>query len=308
MKIKKISGIVFFTALFSLSSGVHSSPAKTQQLVLQTSESKRLGETALSYLVTWRKGESRLYNANGLTFISGSETSEPTTSAEAAYKLSKALNGAIDHDSPHLRGAIASNNKSVLTVNNRDGFDLTRITVRDYSNQELEYSLAGKYFDAAAVDIAIDIVYSAEVEYMRGFSKGIKKESSGGLITITIDSNAPIKIITNGKTNEQIEKEIAKALGAKAKFSTSAIFPNFEQIRSKNYKSFDGGEVQISALKARNIIIDVNDSGLGILTKFDFTNVEKPVDMANNLPYLVGLILAGVFGYLFLGTRKKVKQ
>jgi len=305
MIIKKISGIVFFISLFSAANSIQASPANTQQLELQTSESKRTGETALSYLVTWRKAESRLYNANGLTFISGTETDEPTSSSEVAYKLTKALNGAIDHDSPHLRGAIAKNNKSTLTVSNRDGFDLTRITIRDYSNQELEYSLSGKYFDAAAVDIAIDVVYSAAVEYMRGFSKGVKQAASGGFISVTIDSKAPIKISTNGKTNEQIEKELANAIGSKAQFSSSPIFPNFEQIRSKNYKSFDGGETQISGLKARRIVIDVNDSGLGVLTKFDFTNVEKPVDMANNLPYIIGLLLASIFGYLFFTARKK---
>lgn len=305
MIIKKISGIVFFISVFATSTSVFASPANTQQLELQTSESKRSGETALSYLVTWRKAESRLYNANGLTFISGSGMAEPTSSSEVAYKLSKALNGAIDHDSPHLRGAIAKNNQSTLTVSNRDGFDLTRITIRDYSNQELEYSLSGQSFDAAAVDIAIDVVYSAAVEYVRGFSKGIKQEATGGFISVTVDSNAPIKVTTNGKTHEQIEKELANAIGAKAQFSSSAIFPNFEQIRSKNYKSFDGGEVQISGLKARRLVIDVNDSGLGVLTKFDFTSVEKPVDMVNNLPYIIGLLLMSVFGYLFFTARKK---
>lgn len=305
MIIKKINGIVFFISLFAASNAVLASPENTQQLEVQTSKSKRTGETALSYLVTWRKGESRLYNANGLTFISGTEMAEPTSSSDVAYKLTKALNGAIDHDSPHLRGATAKNNQSTLTVSNRAGFDLTRITVRDYSNQELEYSLGGKGFDAAAVDIAIDVVYSAAVEYMAGFSKGIKNEANGGFISVTVDSNAAIKITTNGKTNAKIEKELASAIGAKAQFSSSPIFPNFEQIRSKNYKSFDGGETQISGLKARRLVIDVNDSGLGVLTKFDFTNVEKPVDMVNNLPYIIGLLLASIFGYLFFTARKK---
>ena len=305
MIIKKISGIVFFTSLIAASSAALASPANTQQLDLQTSESKRTGETALSYLVTWRKGESRLYNANGLTFISGTETKEPTSSSDAAYKLSKALNGAIDHDSPHLRGAIAKNKQSTLSVSNRDGFDLTRITIRDYSNQELEYSLAGKAFDEAGVDIALDVVYSAAVEYMKGFSKGVEKAAAGGFISVTMDSNAPIKITTNGKTNEQIEKELAKAIGSSAEYSSSPIFPNFEQIRSKNYKSFDGGEVQISGLKARRLVIDVNDAGLGVLTKFDFTKVEKPIDIVNNLPYFIGLLLASVFAYLFFFAAKK---
>jgi len=304
MIIKKISGIVFFISLIGTANTVQASPVNTQQLQVKTSESKRTGETALSYLVSWRKGESRIYNANGLTFISGTETDEPTSSVDAAYKLEKALNGAIDHDSPHLRGAVAKANKSSLTVSNREGFDLTRITVRDYSNQALEYSLAGKDFDTEAIDIAIDIVYSAEVEYMRGFSKGVKKQAAGGFVSLTVDSKAPIKIITDGKSTEQIEKELAAALGAKAQFSTSPIYLNFEQIRSKNYKSFDGGELQISGLKAQHITVDVSDAGLGVLTKFDFTKVEKPVDIANNLPYLVGLLVA-VFGYLFFSARKK---
>ncbi|NOQ17030.1 MAG: LPXTG cell wall anchor domain-containing protein, partial [Methyloprofundus sp.] len=89
-------------------------------------------------------------------------------------------------------------------------------------------------------------------------------------------------------------------------FSSTPIYPNFVQIRSKNYKSFDGGEVQIPSLNARSITIDINDSGLGVLSKFIFTSVKQPVNIINKVPYIIGFLLLGIFGYSLLRKKKSV--
>ena len=290
---------MLFILTFPLSEIAYSAPAGTNQLRLQTGLSKRTGGTAFSYLVTWRKGEEDLKDINGLMFVNGTETVSPTTDAEVAYKITKALNAAVVTRTPLDRGAIAKSNKSLVTVSNKAGFELTRISTRDYSNQELKYSIPDKSFKSAATGIAIDIVYSAAVEYIAGFSTAVKQETTGGIVSVTIDNNAPIKIITNGKTTKEIESELADALGSDANYSSTAIYPNFVQIRSKNYKSFDGGEIQIPSLNARSITIDVNDSGLGVLTKFVFTSVKQPMQIISKVPYIIGFLLAGIFGYLF---------
>ena len=77
--------------------------------------------------------------------------------------------------------------------------------------------------------------------------------------------------------------------------------PNFEVIVVN-----DGGEIQLPALNARSITIDINDSGLGVLTKFDFPNVYKPKGSDGNAIYIIGFLVAGVLGYV-LNTRKKTK-
>lgn len=276
-------------------------PAGQNQLRLQTGAPKRSGETAFSYMVTWRKRDSNLHRANGLTFLNGSGTKNPTTDIEVARKISNALNASIDYDAPSERGAIAKNSKekAEIVVSNKSGFDLANITVRDYSNQALHFDIPGKNFKAASVDLAIDLVYSAAVEYVDGFSSGIQQKAEGGFVRVKIDNNAAIEIKTDDKSTKQIEKEIAQAIGLGTQFSSTSIYPNFVERKSRNYKAFDGGEVQLPGLNAKSIVIDIDDAGLGVLTKFAFPDENKPTDVAGNIYYIVALLIAGAIGFAF---------
>ncbi len=298
MSTKNINSILILLFTFTLSGVANSAVEGANQLRLKTGLSTRTGETAFSYLVTWRKGDEALKDINGLIFVNGTKTRAPSTAKEIAYNITKAINAAVVTRTPLDRGAIAKNNKDEVIVNNKTGFELTRITVRDYSNQALSYSIPHKSFNTAKIGIAIDIVYSAAVEYIAGFSTAVKQETAGGYVSVKIDDNAPVKIITNGKTIEAIEAELAEALGAVADFSSTPIYPNFVQIRSKNYKSFDGGEVQLPSLNARSITIDIHDSGLGVLTKFVFGSVKQPVNLVSKVPYLIGILLASIIGFV----------
>jgi len=298
MSTKNINSILILLFTFTLSGVANSAVEGANQLRLKTGLSTRTGETAFSYLVTWRKGDEALKDINGLIFVNGTKTRAPSTAKEIAYNITKAINAAVVTRTPLDRGAIAKNNKDEVIVNNKTGFELTRITVRDYSNQALSYSIPHKSFNTAKIGIAIDIVYSAAVEYIAGFSTAVKQETAGGYVSVKIDDNAPVKIITNGKTIEAIEAELAEALGAVADFSSTPIYPNFVQIRSKNYKSFDGGEVQLPSLNARSITIDIHDSGLGVLTKFVFGGVKQPVNLVSKVPYLIGILLASIIGFV----------
>jgi len=292
---------ILFSLSMTLPNLCSALPAGQNQLRLQTGTPKRSGETALSYMVTWRKGDSNLHRANGLTFINGSDTKKPTSDIEVARKITSSVNAGIDYDAPNERGAIAknSNGTTEILVSNRNGFDLAHITTRDYSNQELRYDIPGKSFNAASVIVAIDFVYSAAVEYVDGFSSGIEQKTAGGFVKVTIDKNAPIEIKTDGKSTRQIEKELVQAIGSEATFSSTPIYPNFVERKSRNYKPFDGGEVQLPSLNAKSIIIDINDSGLGVLTKFKFPDANKPTDVAGNIFYIIGFLIVGVLGFIF---------
>ena len=294
-----ISTLSFSNIVFSL-------PAKQNQLRIHTEKSKRKGDTAFSTLVSWRKGGATEHRANGLIFVNGFESKNPTSAITLAKKAAKSLNAGINYDSPHSRGAIVSyvKNETRYLVSNKAGFDLAYITTRDYSNQKLHYDMPNDDFNSASIDVAIDIVYSATVEYIDNFSKSNQEGAAGGIITITLDKNKPIKIKTAGKSTKVIEKEIAVALGTQAEFSSNPLYPNFVALKSRNYKPFDGGEVQLQQLKASSITIDVNDSGLGILTKFKFPDINQPVAIASNIPYILGVLFAGLVAFGFYRTKK----
>lgn len=307
----KVLGLTtLFTVAITLSGTVFALPVEQNQLRIQTGLSKRSGDTSFSTMVAWRKGGSAKHRANGLIFINGFESKKPTSELDVARKAANSLNAGINYDAPKARGAIAkqTENKAEFFVSNREGFDLAYITTRDYSNQKLHYGIPNKSFGSASVNVAIDIVYSAAVEYIDGFAGNGKKEAAGGSISLILDNNTAIEIKTVGKSTKEIEKELAQALGSKGQFSSNPLYPNFVELKSRNYKAFDGGEVQLANLNAKSISIEVNDSGLGVLTKFQFPDIDKPTDVASNVPYVIGFLMAGFFGYVFYTFKIKNKK
>jgi len=302
---KTLSSAILFCFATTLPLIASAAPKAENQLRIQTGTPKRTNETAFSSMVVWRKEQANVNKANGLTFILGSKAKKPTTDVEAARKIASALNGGINYEAPHDRGTVAEFNKgkAEVVVSNRAGFNIIRFTTRDYTNQELQYNLPGKSFKDASVDVAIDLVYSAAVEYIDNFASNISLKPAGGSVTVTIDNNSPIIIKTDGKTTRQLETELAKALGSMANVSSIPIYPNFTQLKSRNYKAFDGGEVQLPLLNAKSITIDINDSGLGVLTKFKFPDINKAENESDNMLYLMILLIAASLGYV-LYSRK----
>ena len=281
--------------------------AGSTQLRIQTGTPKRTNETIFSSLVAWKQDNGGHNKAKGLTFIKGSNAKKKITDAGAAKIISKALNAGINNEAPRLRGATVkyTDNKAEFIISNISGFDLTRVFIGDYTNQKLQYNLVGKKFSDAGVDLSIDLVYSAAVEYLDNFSSNVVPQTAGGEITVTIDNNSPIIIQTEGKTTKQLETELDKALGSKAQFSSLPIFPNIVELKSRNYKPFDGGEIQLFSLNAKSITIDINDSGLGILTKFRFPTITETEDsFENSVMKLVGLLFVVSLGYVFYARKK----
>lgn len=298
---RKALPLAILLSLTSMPSISSAAPKGADQLRIQTSAPKRTVETAFSSIVAWKNEQGHVNKANGLTFIKGTKAKKTTTGEETARKFASAINGGINYEAPHDRGAIAEHNKgkNEVIINNRAGFDLIRITTRDYTNQELQYNIPNKSFSEVSVDIAIDLVYSAAVEYIDNFASDIKLKPAGGFVTVTIDNKAPIKLTTDGKTTRQLETELAQAIGSNASFSMIPLYPNFTELKSRNYKSFDGGEVQLSGLNAKSITIDINDPGLGVLTKFRFPDLNNKESEPGNMLYIVILLLAAGLGYVF---------
>jgi hypothetical protein len=301
--------VLFLLLFFTLSStALAATPEGVDQLHVQTGTPKRSGETPFSSLVSWKRENSGFNKANSLTFIKGKDSKKPASDNEVARKFAGSVNSAINYEAPHERGAIAKHSKGTtdVIISNRADFNLTRITIRDYTNQKIRYQIPNKRFNEALTGIAIDLVYSAAIDYIAGFSSGDKLKTAGGTVTVTIDDNKPIQIKTNGKSTREIETELAKAIGGSAQFSLIPVYPNFVELKSRNYKAFDGGEVQLPSFNAKSITIDINDSGLGVLTKFNFPDIKQAGDSSGNMSYIIGFLIAGILGY-FIYSRQKNK-
>ena len=306
-KILELATLLIITITASLPIISFAAQEGNDQLRVQTGAPKRTNETIFSSLVAWRHEDGENNKAKGLAFINGSNTKKTITDIDTAKIISKSLSAGVNYESPRSRGAMVkySANKAEFVITNATGFDLNRVLFGDYTNQKLEYNVPGKKFSEAGVDIAIDLVYTAAVEYIDNFSSKSVPKTAGGTITVTIDNKSPIVIQTKGKNTKQLESELDKALGQIAHFSSVPIYPNIVELKSRNYKPFDGGELQLFNLNAKSIVIDINDSALGVLTKFKFPSIEKPEDsFENHIIKLVSLLLVAGFGYVFYARKK----
>jgi hypothetical protein len=303
----KLQPISYFVLLASLTGTAQAAiPAGENQIQIETSTPKRNGETAFSSFVSWKAEKGPFNKANSLVFIKGSDLPKPMSDVDVANKFAHSLNAAINYEAPRERGAIADyqSGSTKVLVSNRANFNLARFTVRDYTNQKLHYSVPNKRFDEAVAGVAIDFVYAADIDYIDGFSTKQQAKTAGGTVTITIDNDQPIILSTAGKSTRELEKELVGKLGSRAKFSSVPIFPNFVELKSRNYKPFDGGETQLPAFNARSITIDIDDVGLGVLTKFSFSSIKEADKGTGMMTYLIALLAASGLGYFFY-TKKK---
>ncbi|MGR9072509.1 MAG: hypothetical protein ACU833_05520 [Gammaproteobacteria bacterium] len=311
-KIKTICAILPALTLIvgAAQSANAATPEGRDKVRIHTSFPKKNGDSLFSYTVQWRIDGSLTYESTGLSFISGPDRPKATSDVEAAHKLVVALEDGMLKQYPSWRGAhpVQPEGKPEMTVSNKAGFSFTNLTFRDYSNQKLSYDMEGKSFSEGRVTVGLDFVYAADVEYLGDFiPQNIKRVAKGGTIEISLDGGNPITVKTDGKTTEQIEKEIASAL-TNAKFETTPLFPNTRDGDARNSKPFDGGEVQIAASPAKSITIDISDTSLGILTKFQFPDDDKPVNLHDPLKVIIilgCLIAVGWFGYTWYRDKDK---
>lgn len=286
-------------------------PADQDKLRIHTSLPRRTSDALFSYTAEWRIDDGELYRSTGLSFLNAQKYDADTPPAAVAKKLLIAMKDGMIQLDPNWRGITVTQpqDQAELVIGNKTGYSLTTVTVRDYSNQALRFDLADKSFNAAGVQVALDLVFSADVEYLDGFSSKKDLTASQGEIQIAIDDQKPIRIKTDGKTTRELEQEIANELAA-SHLSETPLYAGMVTKDTRNNKPFDGSEVQLLNLSAKSIAIDISDPALGVLAKFKYKDENHSVKVAEPR-FMLGVLAAvcvGAIGYVWRRNKNAKKQ
>jgi hypothetical protein len=252
-------------------------PIGQDKLRIHTSTPKRNKDSLFSYTVEWRIDKAELFRSYALSFLNGKKLEGDGSGVMVAKKLVTAMKDGLIQLDPNWRGITVEQtpDRPAFTIANKAGYSLTNITIRDYSDQALGFDLVDKSFTEAGVEVAFDLVYTANVEYIDDFSTRSAQAASQGEIIIKIDNGNPIHIKTDGKTTATLEAEIAEHIGS-AHLSKTPLFPVLPSSDTRNIKPFDDSEVQFLNLEGKSISIDVTDPELGVISKFKYRITMGP--------------------------------
>ena len=258
--------------LFQPALAIPATPAGQDVLHIHTGVPQRHHDSLFSYTAEWRMDDGEVYRSTGISFLKAAQNDTAVTGATIARKILTALKDGMIQLDPNWRGVtvVQPPEQAEVVIANKNGFSLTTVTVRDYSNQPLSYNLDNKSFQQDGVQIGLDLMYSAEVESKKSLV------ASTGEIEIGIDDQKPLIIKTDGKTTKQLEEEIARQLPG-AHFSDKPLYDGMVSNDTRNNKPFDGGEVQLPHFAGKSIHIFINDPALGVLTKFKFKDENYTV-------------------------------
>lgn len=286
---------------------VSTTPEAQDQLRIYPSVPKRNADSLFSYTVEWRVDAGLVSRSTGMTFLNAQKISG-SNGAVVSKKIAVSLKDGMTQLEPKVRGIHIAQaaERPEITLSNKEGYSLTTVTVRDYSNQALRYEIPDKTFDVDGVQAAIDLVLTSEVEYLEGISASKAQTASTGSIDITLEGQEPIHITTDGKTTRELEEEIAAQISS-SKLSETPIYPNLLGSDTRNFKQFDGSEVQLPELATKSITIDINDPNIGVLTKFQFRDLNYEVKVMEPRFMMMLIMLAGVAAGGFL-LFKKLKK
>lgn len=281
--------------------------ADQDKLRIHTGMPAKASDALFAYTVEWRIDDGEIYRATGLSFFNATKIS-PTANAIIAKRLVNALKDGLVQVDPGWRGINVSQPKDQpeLIVANKTGNSIATVTVRDYSNQALSYDLTDKSFNEGGVQVAIDLVLAVDIEYVEGISSIKPQTASQGDIEISIDNQTPINIKTDGKTTRELEEEIAKQLSA-SHLSETPLYPALST-DSRNFKAFDGSEVQLLNLAAHSLAIKVNDPSLGVLTKFKFKDENYSVKVIEPRFMFLAVVMIGILAAGYFGYQKYIKK
>lgn len=280
-------------------------PAGQDQLRIHTGMPRRAADALFSYIAEWHVDNDKSYHANGMSFLNAGKIDNPE---QVAKKLHTAMKDGMTQLYPNWRGITVEQTpeQPELTITNKAGSALTTVTVKDYSNMAVGFDVAGKNFGAAGVQVGIDLVYSAEVEYLDNFTAKKDLTASQGEIQLTFDGQPPIQIKTDGKTTRELEQELAKAIGS-SHLSNTPLYTETIGKDKRNNKPFDGNELQLQHLAAKSITIDVNDPALGVLVKFKFKDAPATAQVAEPraTTSIVAVLAVAAAGFFWQKNRKK---
>lgn len=283
-------------------------PESQDLLRIHNTLPKKASDALFSYSVEWRIDQGEIYRATGLSFLNSTKLKEGTPAGVVTKKLVTSLKDGMVQLDPNWRGIHVNQiaDQAEFTISNKEGYSLTTITVRDYSNQAIRYDLPAHSLSAEGVQAAIDLVLAVDVEYLDKFSAQKPNTASQGEIEITFDDLAPIKVKTDGKTTRQLEEEIAQQLTT-AHLSELPLYPGLVTNDTRNNKPFDGSEVQLLNIPAKSLTINITDPALGVLTKFKFRddNYSVKVFEPRFILLLVAVLGVAAGGYFWWTKSKK---
>lgn len=296
---------------------IHPSQAETptgqDELRIHTGNPKQSGESIISVTARWRTDQGLLTGSTSLIIVNGPDRRHSDDGLSIAQKVSKAMKiSMIDHH-PNMRGltinVVEDADDPQIVVKNNRGHSFTLLTLRDYTNQKFTVDIGGKSSSKTPVKVAIDLVDASGVDFVDEFNPKSKVQqllrASGGGVNIRMGSGKSRAIKTKNRALEEIEKTIASKVGGR--FRTSPLFADEKERDKRNIKPFDGGDVQFAELASNSFTVELNDSSLGIITRYQFSDAKgSSGGAASNLPLIIVLVLVGVGGfYYFTSVRTK---
>lgn len=301
VSIALLSGVAIVQPAFA-----EATPAGRDTLRLHTGMPRKSGDALFSYTLEWRLDDDELYRVTGMSFLNADKLDADTPAGYVAKKLVTAVKDGMIQLDPHWRGVTVTQpgEEPELIVGNKAGYALTSAIFRDYSNQDLSFDLRGKSFSAAGVQVGIDLVYAADVDYLDGFTAKKALTASQGSIQIGFDEQPPVQIKTDGKTTGELETEIARQL-MQARMGQTSLVPHIINKDKRNNKPFDGSEVQLANLAAKSIRVEVSDPSLGVLVKFKFKDENHSVKVAEPRFMMAGLAGLSISALAFFWYRNR---
>ncbi|MGH8551982.1 MAG: hypothetical protein ACRESZ_12085 [Methylococcales bacterium] len=251
-------------------------PAGLDELRIYPGDPQKPGESIVSISGRWITDDGLQTGFTALSFLNGPDRPKPDSAKSVAKKVAHSVRRGLAELGGSLRGLsvdLAKDpGKPYYTIKNKEGFSLTKFTVRDYINDKYTTEIADKSFGRHGVKVSFDLIEAVSVGQVvindsaaeqRGF------RATGGGVEVTIGDGKAITVETTNRSTEQIEQALASLVGGK--FSSSPLFPDEREKRDeKNIKSFDGGEIQFDDLAASSFAVEVKDPSLGMINRYLF--------------------------------------
>ena len=281
--IKKIGsalGIGLALGMTSLPSHA-TTPAGEVELRIIPGDVKKPGESVFSISGRWVTEDELQTGFTALTFLNGPDQQKPDNAASVAKKVANSVQRGMAYLRSSLRGLLVEVDKNQAQpsylIKNKESFSVTKITLRDYINDQYTAEIAAKSFAQQGIKVSFDIAESAtiaQVETNASIGQEGNFRAQGGGIDVTMGDGKTVSVETKNQSIEQIEKALASKLGGK--FSSSPLFPDEREKRDKkNIKPFDGGEVQFDNLNVNAFTIEVKDTSLGIINRLLFRETSS---------------------------------
>ncbi len=250
-------------------------PAGQYELRVFPGGAQKAGESIVSISARWVTRDGLQTGFTALTFLNGPDQMKPHDAHAAVKRVAHSVRRGMGYMRPPLKGitveGVKDAEKPYYILRNKEGFTLTKLTIRDFVNDKYTTEIEAKSFGQKGVAVSFDLVESNVGRIVVNFSASDLKtfHAQGGGIDVTIGDGKTVTVDTKGKTTDEIERALASRISGS--FSSSPLLPDEREKRDqKNIKPFDGGEVQVRSMSANSFTVEVKDHSLGIINRYKF--------------------------------------